>query len=91
LPYVLIPPGWANAAQATAAHAKAGAKTFRQIDLRNPDRTLTACSKQPTMRLSESQNKRMQEGKRLGEPREIAAGEMLTVVFDGPAPARLAP
>jgi hypothetical protein len=30
-------------------------------------------------------------GKRLGEPREVAAGEMRTVVFDGPAPAHFAP
>jgi hypothetical protein len=27
------------------------------------------------------------EGKHLGEPREVAAGEMRTVVFDGPAPS----
>ena len=31
------------------------------------------------------------EGKRLGELREVAAGEMLTVVFDGPAPAQASP
>jgi hypothetical protein len=31
------------------------------------------------------------EGKRLGEPREVAAGEILTVVFDGPAPAHAGP
>jgi len=31
------------------------------------------------------------EGKRLGEPREVASGEVLTVVFDGPAPAHAGP
>jgi hypothetical protein len=31
---------------------------------------------------------RWAEGKRLGEPREVASGEVLTVVFDGPAPAQ---
>ena len=31
------------------------------------------------------------EGKRLGEPRVVAAGEVLTVVFDGPAPASFRP
>ena len=30
-------------------------------------------------------------GKRLGEPREVAAGEMRAVVFDGPAPANFRP
>jgi hypothetical protein len=31
------------------------------------------------------------EGKRLGEPRKVASGEVLTVVFDGPAPAHAGP
>ena len=30
-------------------------------------------------------------GKRLGEPQKVAAGEMRTVVFEGPAPAHFAP
>ena len=31
------------------------------------------------------------KGKRLGELQEVAAGEMFTVVFDGPAPAQASP
>jgi hypothetical protein len=31
------------------------------------------------------------KGKQLGEPQEVAAGEMLTVVFDGPALAQASP
>jgi hypothetical protein len=34
---------------------------------------------------------RWAKGKRLGEPREVAAGEMRAVVFDGPAPANSRP
>jgi hypothetical protein len=34
---------------------------------------------------------RWAKGKRLGEPREVAAGEIRTVVFDGPAPAQFCP
>jgi hypothetical protein len=31
------------------------------------------------------------KGRRLGEPREVAIGEVLTVVFDGPAPPEASP
>jgi hypothetical protein len=34
---------------------------------------------------------RWAKGKRLGEPRRVAAGEMRAVVFDGPAPANFRP